>query len=210
MLPEDPPQKLLFISAGSGLTPIMSMLRYLDNADGMSDVVVLHSARHTGDVIFGPELRKLVERHEGFMLHEQLTRDHGRMGPEDLEQLCPDWREREAYLSGPSEMLDAFEAALRAARRLRSPAHGALSAQAGAGGGGDRRGRLDHFVESDRETESDGKTPILVPTRSSSVGTSLTRRTSSPRRRPRRRPAGSGMSASCPARPTSTAARSST
>ena len=30
------------------------------------------------------------------------------MGPSDLEQLCPDWQERDAYLSGPTEMLDAF------------------------------------------------------------------------------------------------------
>src|SRR5881275_1773622 len=82
-LPQELPDKLLFISAGSGITPIMSMLRSLDRGD-MGDVVVLHSARHTDDVIFGPELRDLARKHEGFKLHEQLTREHGRMGPEDL------------------------------------------------------------------------------------------------------------------------------
>ena len=30
------------------------------------------------------------------------------MGPADLDRLCPDWRERETYISGPNEMLDAF------------------------------------------------------------------------------------------------------
>ena len=108
VLPEDPPKKLLFISAGSGITPIMSMLRHLDHADEMNDVVLLHSARHTDDVIFGSELRDLAERHNGFKLHEQLTRDNGRMGPGDLDELCSDWAEREAYMSGPGEMLDAF------------------------------------------------------------------------------------------------------
>src|SRR6478736_1991793 len=44
-LPEQLPDKLLFVSAGSGITPIMSMLRSLDRGE-MGDVVVLHSARH--------------------------------------------------------------------------------------------------------------------------------------------------------------------
>src|SRR3954469_19085538 len=108
VLPEDLPDKLLFISAGSGITPIMSMLRSLDRGE-MGDVVLLHSARHTDDVIFGDELRDLARRNEGFKLHEQLTRDKGRMGPDDLDRLCPDWTEREAFISGPGEMLDAFE-----------------------------------------------------------------------------------------------------
>src|SRR5947208_2298207 len=81
VLPEDPPEKLLFISAGSGITPIMSMLRHLDHSDECNDVAVLHSARHTDDVIFGPELRALAEKYDGFTLHEPLTREHGRMGP---------------------------------------------------------------------------------------------------------------------------------
>lgn len=128
----------------------------------MSDVVVLHSARHTDDVIFGPELRKLVERHEGFMLHEQLTRDHGRMGPEDLEQLCPDWREREAYLSGPSEMLDAFEQHVEQHGDCDRLHMERFQPKQGLGEGETGEGGSINFVESDRETESDGKTPILV------------------------------------------------
>src|SRR5947209_9749709 len=93
-----PREGLLFISAGSGITPIMSMLRHLDHLDALSDVVLLHSARHTDDVIFGAELRELDNRREGFRLHEQLTREKGRMGPADLDRLCPDWRERHAYV----------------------------------------------------------------------------------------------------------------
>src|SRR4051795_2199254 len=87
VLPEVPPEKLLFISAGSGITPIMSMLRHLDHCDEVNDVAVLHSARHTDDVIFGPELRALADKYGGFTLHEQLTREHGRMGPGDLDRL---------------------------------------------------------------------------------------------------------------------------
>src|SRR3984885_5045565 len=56
VLSDPPPQKLLFISAGSGVTPIMSMLRHLDHYDQLHDAVLLHSARHTDEVIFGAGL----------------------------------------------------------------------------------------------------------------------------------------------------------
>ena len=45
MLPDPRREKLLFISAGSGITPIMSMLRALDREGALDDVVLLHSAR---------------------------------------------------------------------------------------------------------------------------------------------------------------------
>src|SRR5436305_2604189 len=93
VLPQELPDKLLFISAGSGITPIMSMLRSLDRGE-MGDVVVLHSARHTDDVIFGPELRELARKHDKFKLHEQLTKEKGRMGPADLDRVCPDWKDQ--------------------------------------------------------------------------------------------------------------------
>src|SRR5919199_175239 len=109
VLPDELPEKLLFISAGSGITPIMSMVRSLEHRDALDDVVLLHSARTPEEVIFGDELRELASKHEGFKLHEQHTKSDGRLTPEDLDRLCPDWREREAFISGPGEMLDAME-----------------------------------------------------------------------------------------------------
>src|SRR5918992_3746025 len=108
-LPEPCPDRPLFISAGSGVTPIMSMLRALDQEDKLDDAVLVHSARHGSDVIFCDFLLALDERLEGFRLHLQLTEEQGRISPEDLERICPDWRERETFLSGPSDMLDAME-----------------------------------------------------------------------------------------------------
>jgi ferredoxin-NADP reductase len=53
VLPDRLPEKLLFVSAGSGITPIMSMLRHLGHRDELKDAVHIHSARTEGDVIFG-------------------------------------------------------------------------------------------------------------------------------------------------------------
>src|SRR6478735_10128943 len=50
VLPDEPPEKLLFISAGSGITPIMSMIRDLHRSHLLADVVHIHSARTVDDV----------------------------------------------------------------------------------------------------------------------------------------------------------------
>ncbi len=162
VLPDPAPPKLLFISAGSGITPIMSMLRHLDHYDDLDDVVHLHSARHADEVIFGDELRELAARRNGFHVHEQLTREHGRIGPPDLDRLCPDWREREIYLSGPNDMLDAF--------REHVDHHGdcdrlhmeRFQPKLGLGEAGEGEGGTIAFLKSEREAESDGHIPILV------------------------------------------------
>jgi ferredoxin-NADP reductase len=162
VLPEDPPEKLLFISAGSGVTPIMSMLRHLAHYDELRDAVLLHSARHTDDVIFGPELRELAEQHDGFRLHEQLTSEAGRMKPEDLDRLCPDWTERHAYLSGPPEMLDAFADHWEAHGDCDMLCMERFQPKLGLGESGEGEGGTIKFLKSDTEAESDGSQPILV------------------------------------------------
>ena len=81
LLPDPVPEKILFISAGSGITPIMSMLRSLDSQGDMPDVVHLHSARDADDVIFGEEMRGLVDKHDKFRLHEQHTGPTGSHDP---------------------------------------------------------------------------------------------------------------------------------
>src|SRR3954451_15671885 len=73
VLGDPPPERLLFVSAGSGITPIMSMLRHIDRRDEIEDVVHLHSAPTREDVIFGNRLESLDERRHGFRLHLQLT-----------------------------------------------------------------------------------------------------------------------------------------
>ena len=160
-VPDPLPEKLLFISAGSGITPIMSMLRDLDRRDEIPDVVHIHSAHTEDDVIFGKRLREIAERNDDFRLHLQVTGTDGRISPADLDDLCPDWREREAFLSGPSEMLDAMvehweqegdEDRLHLERF--QPVIGGDGAE---GDGGPIK-----LLESEIEAESDGSQPILV------------------------------------------------
>ena len=61
-LPEPLPPKMLFISAGSGITPIMSMLRSLAHRGELRDVLVIHSARTREQVMFLSVLEDLDRR----------------------------------------------------------------------------------------------------------------------------------------------------
>ncbi|WP_205699593.1 ferredoxin reductase [Conexibacter sp. SYSU D00693] len=160
-LPDPPPRKALFISAGSGITPIMSMLRCLGRQDAIHDVVHLHSAREEGDVVFGDQLRALDDRHDGYRLHLQLTGRDGRMGPADLDRLCEDWRERETFLCGPAELLDAMCEHWEA-HGDRDKLHLERFQPVIGGDAGDGAGGTVKLLKSDIETECDGGTPILV------------------------------------------------
>jgi ferredoxin-NADP reductase len=161
-LGDPPPERLLFVSAGSGITPIMSMLRHLDRERRLTDAMLVHSARRPEEVIFGPTLRELAGRNQGFRLHERHTARDGRVAPGEMDRLCPDWRERELYVSGPSDMLDAFTEHVERegdCGRLHlerfQPKLGLSDSAAGEGG-------TIRFCASQAEASSDGSKPILV------------------------------------------------
>lgn len=101
---------LLFITAGSGITPVMSMLRELESAGALGDVVHLHSERTAEQVIFGQELRELALEHPSVVRYERHTSAAPRLTPAELDELCPDWRDRDAFACGPMGLLDSVEA----------------------------------------------------------------------------------------------------
>jgi ferredoxin-NADP reductase len=160
VLPDPMPEKLLFISAGSGVTPIMSMLRALDHRDDVNDAVHIHSARTEDDVIFGPRLRALDEGRDGYTLELRLIGQQGRLKPSDLDEVCPDWRERETFLSGPEGMIDAMLEHWEAnadPERLHVERFQPKTDAGEPGEGGEIK-----FLDSEATAESDGTKPILV------------------------------------------------
>jgi stearoyl-CoA 9-desaturase NADPH oxidoreductase len=162
VLPDPLPRRLLFISAGSGVTPIMSMLRSIAARDGLEDVVHIHCARTVEGVIFGAELRELNAHHPGYRLHEQITGEQGRVTPDQLEALCADWGERETFLCGPAGLLEALSERWR-----RDGDPGRLHVEhfqpdEHIGDGARGSGGTIHFCSSGIRATSDGEQPILV------------------------------------------------
>ncbi|MFG2820992.1 ferredoxin reductase [Kitasatospora sp. NPDC048365] len=104
VLPQAKPAKVLYLTAGSGITPVMGMLRDTDFAD----VVLVHCAPRPHDVIFRKELHELVA--DGRLrLTEVHTGTDGRLDVARLDELVPDWAERETWACGPAGLLDAAE-----------------------------------------------------------------------------------------------------
>jgi ferredoxin-NADP reductase len=108
-LPAAPPSRALFLTSGSGVTPVMGMLRTLDACRSMPDAMHIHSARRREDVIFGDELRSMAREHPSYRLHEQHTATDGRFSLDRLDQLCPDWQQRDVWACGPVGQLDEIE-----------------------------------------------------------------------------------------------------
>lgn len=100
------PAKVLFVTAGSGITPVIGMLRNVrtDHAD----IVVVHSAPTANDVIFGGELRMLAARKQ-IRLVEIHTETDGRLDITGLERLVGNLAERHTWACGPTGLLDALE-----------------------------------------------------------------------------------------------------
>lgn len=101
------PAKILFVTAGSGVTPVMGMLRNM--TDQHRDVTVVHSAPTAGDVIFGEELRTMARRGR-IRLVERHTDTDGVLDMETLADLVDDFATRQTWACGPAGMLDALEA----------------------------------------------------------------------------------------------------
>jgi ferredoxin-NADP reductase len=121
LVPGKIPRKLLFLGAGSGLTPLMSMARWLCDVGAMVDVKFFNSVRSPNDIIFRKEVELLTSRHRIFTpIVVTSTRAAGQdwMGPtgrisrQMLELLVPDIHERHVYMCGPEGFMEAAKAIL--------------------------------------------------------------------------------------------------
>jgi len=121
---EHPAAKYLFVSAGSGVTPMMSMLRWLNDCAPWTDVSFVNCARRPEEIIFRKELELLGSRMPGlslgFLIEERSSRESwfGHMGRIDavrLPLLAPDFREREVFCCGPEPFMRAVREMLEAA-----------------------------------------------------------------------------------------------
>ncbi|MUL46858.1 ferredoxin reductase [Mycobacterium sp. CBMA293] len=109
VMPDPAPAKVLFLTAGSGVTPVMSMLRTLARRGQITDIVHVHSAPTESDVIFADELAQLAKDHPSYRLQLRATRTEGRLDLSKLDEEVADWRTREAWACGPEAMLHDAE-----------------------------------------------------------------------------------------------------
>lgn len=111
----------LFLSAGSGITPLMSMTRTLLDEGSQADVVFVHSARTPADIIFRRELDALAEGGlplrvihvcEEDSVGERWHGARGRLSADLLRWAVPDVAERQVFLCGPPGYMNAVKSVL--------------------------------------------------------------------------------------------------
>ncbi|MGA3253160.1 MAG: ferredoxin reductase [Mycobacterium sp.] len=157
-LPDPPPAKILFITAGCGITPVMAMLRTLESRGQEADIAHIHSAPSPDAVIFHDELRVLEKSQPGYRLHLQLTETQGKVDFDELAGIVADWQDRPAWVCGPPALLDTVEGVWKSAD-LQDLLHTERFTIAATDKGGE--GGKVAFSISDKSIEIDGATSLL-------------------------------------------------
>jgi stearoyl-CoA 9-desaturase NADPH oxidoreductase len=160
VLPDPPPRRVLFVTGGSGITPVAAMLRHLARRSARVDVVHVHLARTASDAIFGAELRRMVlGRAPRYTLHEYHDEAGARFRVDHLPGLVGDLAGWDTWACGPAGLLDTLTerwAALGISARLHLERFRPVVAAVSGEGG-----RV-WFRASETAVDADGATPLLV------------------------------------------------
>lgn len=117
-----PAKKSLYLSAGSGVTPLMSMTRAGHDLGLNRDIVFIHSARTPADIVFRSELSqlsasadqlKVIHICESPGIEPDWSGPIGRLSLDLLERSAPDFREREVFTCGPAGYMHSVKEILR-------------------------------------------------------------------------------------------------
>lgn len=111
-------EKLLFISAGSGITPMMSMTRTACDLAEPTDLHFIHAARTPGDIIFRHELELLAAQNPAFKLsftcsttsgYNSWSGFEGRLSLQMLSLMSPDFKDRKILCCGPARFMEGVQ-----------------------------------------------------------------------------------------------------
>jgi ferredoxin-NADP reductase len=112
---------IVLLAAGSGITPMMAMLRYMDDLCVQTTVALLYCVRTSGDIMFASELEHLRSRLQNFQYRVLLSQPHaewpgprGHINREVIEDTVKDVTSSDLFLCGPSPFMDAIRDILTA------------------------------------------------------------------------------------------------
>lgn len=114
--------KYLFISAGTGITPMMSMATWMFDIGREPDIVFINCARRPGEIVFRERLEHMSSRVPGIDLHWVVDRPdryspwtgyRGRFNQLMLGLMAPDYLDREVFCCGPESFMQAVREALQ-------------------------------------------------------------------------------------------------
>lgn len=124
-LPEPVPARLAFVTAGSGVTPVISMLRDLSRRNVKTEVEHIHSYRGEEEAVFVDELRALADESGAlsYRLSLRNTAEQPRLDAAVVAEIIPDFgslaSSKSAYACGPAGLLETLEEAFPGVRTER-------------------------------------------------------------------------------------------
>ena len=116
-----PAEKYLFLSAGSGITPLMSMTTWMFDLGVEPDIVFINCAQRPSQIIFRERLEHMASRVPGIDLkwvvngsdrYAPWTGYQGHLNQLMLGLIAPDYLEREVFCCGPEPFMQAVRDAL--------------------------------------------------------------------------------------------------
>lgn len=112
VLPEERPERVLLISGGSGITPVMAMLRTLCEEGHAGEIGFLNYARSSLTALYGSELHALAREHGGLKVARGFTRAgrtqlSGRFAREHLSAVICDHADAATFVCGPPALIDS-------------------------------------------------------------------------------------------------------
>ncbi len=117
VLSED--KKVLFLAGGTGLAPMMSMLREIDNSSIGTDVVLIYSVRFPNEIISKKELDSFQDKIKIKMSitvtrqnDEEWSGERGHIDANMIKRNCNDYSERTTYICGPLKFVKAMKDAI--------------------------------------------------------------------------------------------------
>lgn len=99
---------LLMLAAGSGMTPMMSLLEAM--AGSRRDVVLVQSASTLGDLLFAESMARLAARWPTLRWVPHASADLGRLDAASIAAIVPDWSSRATLVCGPDGFMATAEA----------------------------------------------------------------------------------------------------
>lgn len=177
------PKKLLLLGAGSGVTPMMAMARWLCDVSADVNVRFFNCVRTPDDVIFGKEIEMLTQRYRIFEpvvisasrgANKSWTGLTGHISKPMIEMVAPDLLERHVYMCGPPGFMELARTMLGEMgfdlAKLYSESFGGIRAAVPGPGGGANVGADEtdvmagftvQFARAGKTARSDGKLPLL-------------------------------------------------
>ncbi|MBI2628815.1 FAD-dependent oxidoreductase [Candidatus Pacearchaeota archaeon] len=117
-------KNLIFLAAGSGIAPLMSILRYIDETKPQVNIHLIYSNKTENEILWKEEIENISKRNKNILFTFTLTQNEentlwtgkrGRINKNMISEIISNWKQDEidCYICGPLEFTREMEEILK-------------------------------------------------------------------------------------------------